>query len=244
MITLSSKMAELIHANVNALSVLQRLKIPLGVGDKTISEVCEENNVHPELFIYVIRLSLYDVLPGDVSDKKILLPHLISYLRLTHEYYLNNRLPLIEKYIKTILNNEPHRTTDILLLQKFFNKYKKEFVLHLDNEEMKVFPYVMDLLEISLQEQCNKALYAQMTKYSISAFLKEHDNLDEKLNDLQNIIIKYLTPFESDYEVHQILILLSQLEKDVFQHAQLEDLLMVPVVMELEKDVQILCTGR
>lgn len=241
MITLSSKMAELIHADVNALSVLQRLNISLGVGDKTISGVCEENNVHPELFLYVIRLLLYEELPGDVSDKKTLLPHLISYLKLTHQYYLNNRLPLIEKYIETILSNEPHRASDILLLQKFFNTYKKEFVIHLENEEMKVFPYVMTLYDMFDKNQCGSELYAQISKYSISEFLKEHDNLDEKLNDLKNIIIKYLTPFDSDYEIHQILILLSQLEKDVHQHAQLEDLLMVPVVVELEKEVRKLC---
>jgi hypothetical protein len=39
----------------------------------------------------------------------------------------------------------------------------------------------------------------------ISIYAQEHDNVDEKLNDLNNILIKYLPPLQNENTVYNIL---------------------------------------
>jgi regulator of cell morphogenesis and NO signaling len=239
MITQHTKMADLIHADVFTLSVLHRLHIPLGFGDETIQDVCGKNNINSEVFVYMVNLFMYDIVPDTSIENRTIIPDLLSYLQLTHRYYLTHHLPLIEGHIQKVLDNEPQRKQDIFLLSSFFEKYKTEFFLHLENEDDNVFPYVEKLFSAFVSGHADENFINQVATSPIARFEKDHDDLEEKLNDLKNIIIKYLQPFKSVHNVHQILILLFQLEKDVNQHARLEDLLLVPLVEKTEKELLI-----
>jgi regulator of cell morphogenesis and NO signaling len=237
MITLSTKMSDLLLSDVYTLSIFKRLNIPLGFGDKTVEEVCIDQEINPKLFLYIARLFFYGELPDNIVENKALLPDLVDYLRLTHQYYLTNQIPLLEKYIKALGEKESDRESDLNLLKMFFQKYNSEFVNHIENEEKNVFPYVLEIYESKKSGICNNELLSKIEKRPIAKFEKEHDNLDEKLNDLKNIIIKYLPPFKNSYEIYQILIILFHLEKDIFEHAQLEDIMMTPAVAEIEKEL-------
>lgn len=240
MITFSTKMADLVFTDVFALSILERLNISLGFGDKTVGEICDEKKIDPDLFLNIARLFFYGEAPTNPSNNRALLPSLIEYLKITHQYYINNQIPQIESYIKELEKNELERKHDISLLRKFFNIYKTEFLEHINNEENNVFPYVIQLYNAIINKNLNQDIIDSIEKNSISTFEKEHDSLDEKLNDLRSIIIKYLQPFKSKTLIYQILIVLYQLEKDVFEHGQLEDLMLIPVVAEIENEIKAL----
>jgi regulator of cell morphogenesis and NO signaling len=50
-ITPEMKMADLVLMDIQLLTVIQRLEIPLGFREKTVSEVCEDNNVDINFFL-------------------------------------------------------------------------------------------------------------------------------------------------------------------------------------------------
>ena len=131
MITKETKMSDLIHAEVHVLSVLHRLNIPLGFGDESVLEVCNNNNIHPDMFVNMVNLFMFDVVPQ--GNSVAIIPHLVQYLRLTHKYYLTHYLPLIEEHVQQLLIHEPQRSQDVQLISLFFEKYKTEFFLHLEN---------------------------------------------------------------------------------------------------------------
>ena len=237
MISISTKMSDVIFEDVFALSILDRLDIKIGFGDKTVEQVCNENNVNSRLFIHIVRLFLYGTIPSDINANKELIPSLITYFKITHEYYLKKIIPLTESLISELENKEKERNKDIKLLKKFFEQYKHELITHIDNEEKNVFPYVLKIYNAYKTQNVDEKLLDEVKHHSISAFEKEHDNLDEKLNDLKSIIIKYFQPFKNSYIINQILVTVFQLEKDVFEHAQLEDLMMIPVVRGIEKEI-------
>lgn len=238
MIHLNTKVADLIHADVFSLSILERLNIPLGFGDININELCDKHNLNKDLFIDILQLFLYGHLPERSIRTEENIPELVNYLKITHKYYLEIKIPQIENLINKIELLEIDRQQEINILKKFFENYKIEFYNHLENEEKIVFPYIIELFNLQNENELTTNTIEKISKYSISDFEKEHDNLEEKLNDLKNIIIKYLKPFKSREHIHQILILLFELEKDVYEHAQLEDLILVPIVQIIEQKIK------
>lgn len=87
-----------------------------------------------------------------------------------------------------------------------------------------------------MEEQLNSKSpdYKTSDSYSILAYEEEHDNMEEKLVDLKNIMIKYLPePFNHE-TVNRIIAELFWLEKDLHDHARIEDKVLVPKVKELE----------
>ncbi|MCF8406203.1 MAG: hypothetical protein K9H58_19835, partial [Bacteroidales bacterium] len=78
-------------------------------------------------------------------------------------------------------------------------------------------------------------LLEKINNYSINVFAGEHDNVEEKLYDLKNIIIKYLPPSKDKALRNRILMELFRLEKDLNAHAELEDKVLIPKVAKMEE---------
>src|SRR5690554_8055441 len=49
------KMADLVHLNFEVLAVVQRLQIPFGFKDKTISDVCREHSINVDFFLQLVQ---------------------------------------------------------------------------------------------------------------------------------------------------------------------------------------------
>ena len=74
-----------------------------------------------------------------------------------------------------------------------------------------------------------------MENYSIDIFKNEHDNIEEKLFDLKNIIIKYLHQPKDEKLCNKLLYELFNLEQDLNDHSRIEDKVLVPKIREMEK---------
>ena len=77
-----------------------------------------------------------------------------------------------------------------------------------------------------------------MKSYSIMDYEDEHDNVEEKLFDLKNLIIKYLPAPKNELTSYKILLELFELEKDLREHARIEDMILVPKVEAMEFTIQ------
>jgi len=78
----------------------------------------------------------------------------------------------------------------------------------------------------------------QVTTYSITDYEEEHENVEEKLFDLKIIILKYLPPTTDQNLCFTILQELFILEKDLNEHARIEDTILVPKVEEMESEIK------
>jgi regulator of cell morphogenesis and NO signaling len=121
------------------------------------------------------------------------------------------------------------------LVINFFREYKNELTQHIEREEEKVHPYVFEIENAWNKSFLTRDLYEKIKKYSINDFAGEHDNVEEKLFDLKNIIIKYLPPIKDRALCNRILMELFRLEKDLNAHANLEDKVLIPKVAMMEK---------
>ena len=223
----TSKMSNLISDNFKMLLVMSRFNIPLGFGESSIQQVCKANQIHLNTFLAVINfvkaIDEKDT-PADLNYKEIDLKQLIRYLKNSHLYFLDYLIPSIQKQLAQALENSPTDTKYII--NRFFNEYEKELRIHIDYEEKKVFSYINDLVEGKTP-----------INYTIKSFLKKHKNVDQKITELKNILIKYYKG-EHNYLMNSVLINLVISEKDIYSHGQIEDSLFVPTVSYLESVLQ------
>jgi regulator of cell morphogenesis and NO signaling len=230
------KMAEVIHLNYQLLPIISRFGIDLGFGDKTIEQVCRESALNVDFFLEIVN-SYHN---KDYFPQKHLqgfsLKLITEYLQKSHEYYLHNKIPQIEELLHRFSESDQGSHLKVFqLIDQFFNEYRKELIDHIRHEEEKVYPYVL-MIETAFQAKSSTpALVNRIRDYSIDHFEHEHNNVEDKLFDLKNILIKYL-PFPFDTQLcHAILIELFRLESDLNDHTRIEDKVLVPRVKYMEK---------
>lgn len=218
----SDSMSELICANYQMLLVLSRFGIALGFGDKSIKEVCSEHTVDIKTFLAVVNLLVSEekeVRPIDLHELSV--PSIIMYLRNSHTYFLEFRLPLIRcKLIEAIDCSEGNAVA--LVIVRYYDEYVSEVRKHMMYEENTVFSYVEGMLNGTFSD-----------KYNIDIFSKHHDKVEAKLSELKNIIIKYYPAKTSD-ELTSVLFEIFSCAEDLASHNDIEDYLFVPSIREIE----------
>lgn len=234
----NSKLASVILKDYSLLPVINRLGIQLGFGDKTIRNICEENGIDLNFFVETINVFHYEAY---FPEKRLLdfpVKIVIDYLVKTHQYYVNYLMPENDRLIELFLSANPEESTENELVRKFYAKFKEEFVIHINFEESVMFPYILELNRVIENPDSSMQFRQKYPDYSISGFEKEHSYMDDKMDDLKNIIIKYLPPNYDQNRGNAFLSNLFLFEKDLKNHSRIEDHILIPKVKQLEMVLQ------
>ena len=219
------KMADLVASDMSLLSILQRLNIALGFGEATVAEVCALHNISAELFLMICNIySFRDYEPQieTLTDNDI--RNITIYLQASHKFYRNICFPTLHNHIHSMVKELDDVSRR--LIDKFYDDYDSEVNNHFQYEEEIVFPYIERLL--------NNGPSAD-NGYRISLFGHNHGNVNEKLNDLSNIIIKYLNGNYASQLRFEILGEIHYISNDLMKHSSIENKLLVPLVEKIER---------
>lgn len=218
----TTKMADLVLGNSKLLLMFPRFGMDLGFGDHSIAEVCAMNKVSAPFFLMICNVYCnddYTPSPEDIAS--VDLKALINYLLESHKYYLNERLPHIEEHLNHIIKACIPKYGN--MLHRFFEEYKNEVVDHFVYEEKNVFPYLQQLVNQNVK-----------TDYKIRVFHENHTNIEDKLSDLMNILVKYLPADVFPKERIEIALDINELSADLMSHALIEERILIPFVESLE----------
>lgn len=233
-----TKLADIIHCNYLLLPVLNRFNIQLGFGDKSVQQVCNEQNLNVDFFLEIIN-SFHDheYFP-QAQLQSFPLKLIIDYIQKSHRYYLDYKIPQIETLIYNLKEEADTNLKSYMeVIEDFFLKYKEELITHIRDEEDSVYPYVLAIENAFSSLSDDKTDKDLVHSNSIDVFEEEHSNMEDKLTDLKNIIIKYLPPSENYGLSNALLIELFRLERDLIDHARIEDKVLIPKVQLLEKEI-------
>ena len=214
-------MCDLVCDRYAVLQVMSRFGIALGFGDKTIAEVCEENRVDAATFLAVVNMLMGLGVGADVSSE-VSVRTLTDYLHNAHGYFLDFRLPAIRRKLIEAIDCSSSDVAFAIL--RFFDEYVAEVQRHMAYEEQTVFPYVESLLSGE-----------KNTSYSMEIFRRQHDQVETKLRELKNIIIKYY-PSGSTNELNGVLFDIFTCEQELASHNAVEDDIFVPAVERLASE--------
>ena len=215
------KMISLIRDNYDLLQMLGSFGISLGFGDKTVKEICENNNVDTYTFLAVVNFTINGY--GDFgADDKLSVPTLLRYLEACHAYFLDFQLPYIRRELQESLDE---RESLAKLILRFYDEYAHEIRRHMNYEQKTLFPYVESLIEGH-----------PINNYNVDTFSKHHSATDNKLRELKLLIIKYL-PLDGLHNNQLTATLHDIYENEAWlrQHAMVEDDIFVPAIRRLEQ---------
>lgn len=201
-------MAEMIASNYDLILMLPRFGITLGFGDKTVREVCREAGVDENLFLTVCNIySFDDFQPDDEEIAGLEKRQIVEHLQSSHRYYLEERLPHLQHHLDRVAEGAGNNSGEVL--RRYFADYRHEVEEHVRKEEKHL-------------------LRVESGEWRAESGLKSHDNIKDRLNDLTQIIYKYVPGKRLTEEMMELVFDILQLSRDIEKHAQIEELLLAP----------------
>ena len=228
------KMADVVQGNYLLMPVISRFGIPLGFGEKTVQAVCRKYRINVDFFLAITNAFTYENYFPEKKLQTFNVLMILDYLQKTHSYYIKTQVPFIEKLLDNLLRRRPSDAKNLRLIKKFFLDYKRELFNHLDQEETTTFPYAKKVYRLFHTRVPSPRDKRVLSNYSMHVYEEEHNDVDEKLYDLKNILIKYVRGDSMQAVYHEVIFELFRLEKDIQDHTRIENNILLPLVEEME----------
>lgn len=205
------KIADLIFVDPAIITVLNRFDIFLGVGDKSIAEVCSANKLDTTFFTAILNTYLNEDYFPEKIFKSADISTIITYLKKTNTYYREFQLPNIERHFSSLMMHSA-QSGNLHLLKKFFTEMSHELLTKIEYDEQKVFP---SMLKSEMPTDNN---------------ITDGRLVEDKLNDLLSFFVIHL---KGDYDVNlcrAVVTALFTLSKDIRQNNRIRERILHPMV--------------
>lgn len=202
--TKSHKMCQLMAQEHDAIMIISRFGLPMGVGEQTIEEVCAAHGVHSPTFLAVVNHKLQQ---ADVDIEKVDVETLRTYLKNAHAYFVDFQLPRLRRaLIEAVYPSETASRIPILILQSF-DQFVQEIRTHVENEDRGKW-----------------ASHKQGDEPPVTS----------KLSELKDLIIKYYpsdtTDVKQTYALIAVMNDLYDTEQDFITHCAIEEEILMPAL--------------
>ena len=220
-------MSDVISDDYRMLQILSRFGITLGFGDKSVSDTCKAAGVDVSTFLTVVNY-VKDPSRAHINDmvEQVDLPALIRYLKNSHSFFVDFRLPNIRRRLIEALDCSASNQIAFLIL-KFYDEYAAEVAHHMEYENTHVHPFVESLLRGELPSETFAAVTDQHNN--------NHLSIEKSISELKSIIIKYF-PGDSlrNNQLSATLYDIYNNEEWLALHAEVEDKIFIPAIKYLE----------
>jgi len=132
----SDKICDLMAHEEDAIQIISRFGLEMGVGEQTIEQACEAHGVHTPTFLSVVNYKVFHqrALPADID-----IPTLQRYLHNAHTYFLDFRLPRLRRaLVEAIIPADPATRIPGLIL-RCYDEFVEEIRTHIEHENEGLF---------------------------------------------------------------------------------------------------------
>lgn len=235
-LTEQSIIGELVAKDYRYATVFQRNKIDFCCqGNRTIEEACDKKKVSIEALLTELKAAK-ETTDASVTDfNSWPLDLLATYIEKKHHRYVETRIteikPMLAKIVKVHGSNHP----ELLEVEELFLGSAGELTAHMKKEEFILFPFVKKL--VAVQEGTTEMTPGHFGTVAnpIEMMMEEHAAEGERFRKIAELTNDYTPPAGACTTYMVTFSLLKEFEQDLHLHIHLENNILFPKAIELEK---------
>ncbi|MHB8260001.1 MAG: iron-sulfur cluster repair di-iron protein [Bacteroidia bacterium] len=206
-------------------------------GKKTVKQACAEKG----LDVTVIEQELQQA--DKVATMRPLpynewnLDFLADYIVNTHHSYVKKTLPDLRAYTAKVAKVHGEHHPELLPIHQLVEEVNDEFTAHMVKEEQMLFPYIKELAASK-----NRTLPLESSPFgSVSGPIKmmeeEHEMVGKNMEEIRTLSNNYSLPEDACASYSLLYRMLAEFEDDLFTHIHLENNILFPKAIALEKEL-------
>lgn len=206
-------------------------------GNRSIAAVCEANGLDQEVLLEKLQRVQQESKTGAPDYQSWPLDLLADYVEKTHHRYAEKQIPILKGYLAKIGEVHGDRHPELFEIAKHFDASAGELSMHMKKEELMLFP----LMRKMIKEQQKGAKIDPATFGSVVApiqkMMSEHDAEGERFREIAKLTQDYTPPADACNTYKVTFGLLKEYEDDLHLHIHLENNILFPNSIALEKEL-------
>lgn len=228
---------ELVAKNYRTASIFKAHKIDFCCnGDRTIAQACEKKELNVKKILEELNNLPNSNIDNTTDFQSWDLDLLADYIQKKHHRYVVAKIPEISQYLKKVATVHGQHHPELLEIRDLFLASAEELTAHMQKEEAIVFPFTKQIAMV--QGNPIEKPFFDTLENPIDCMKHEHDNEGERFRKIAALSNDYTPPKEACNTYKVVFAMLKEFEEDLHMHIHLENNILFPKAIALEKEIE------
>jgi len=162
---------------------------------------------------------------------------LADYIEKKHHRYIEQRSPEIKAYLDKLCKVHGNNHPELFKINELFSEGAGELAQHMKKEELMLFPKIKGLVKLVEKNDSEANKKPGSVSTIVQAMIAEHENEGVRFKQIAQLTDNYSVPADGCSTYNVTFSLLKEFEEDLYMHIHLENNILFPGTIELEKKV-------
>jgi len=230
------RLADIVQADGRAAAVLESHGLDFCCGGKrTLEEACRERGVPMggvEAQLAALGVPADDDrLPPELAEADRLTRHIVD----THHRYVRESIPVVTRWLDRLVERHGGRHPELAEARTLFLTLADDMTSHMAKEETLLFPAIDELArEVRVGGHLPAGPFATIL-HPVRVMEDDHQQAAELLARLREVTHGYQTPADGCATYRSCYAELERFEQDLHRHVHLENHILFPKALEMER---------
>jgi regulator of cell morphogenesis and NO signaling len=217
--------------------VFEEYKIDFCCGGRVpFEEACQKAGVDPA----VVQAKLATILKGTKGDarpegEKRTPTELIRFIESTHHVFTRDEIMRLLPLMQKVAGKHGESHPELFEIQRLFNELADDLLPHMRKEEMVLFPYIEQLEAANVRDAAVPIPHFGTVQNPVRMMMFEHETAGALLREMRALSNGYKAPEGACPSYNALYAGIEDLEKDLHRHIHLENNVLFPEAIEMEK---------
>ena len=234
-ITENNTVAEVVTYNIKTADVFKKHGIDFCCGGGiSIKKACEKNNVtFSEIEKELANINNPSSNTYNYDSWK--LDFLVDHIENIHHTYVEENTSLVLQYAAKVAKVHGHHYVEVVKVYELFSEVAQELASHMKKEELILFPFIKQLVKAKKEGiKANQPHFGTVNN-PIAMMEDEHENAGDIFKEINKLTNNYTPPEGACNTFRALYAKLDEFEQDLHQHIHLENNILFPKAILLEK---------
>ncbi len=207
-------------------------------GGRTIEAACTAKKIDPAV-IYKAIEELPKGNGGDIDFSSWPLDLLADYVERIHHRYVEEKTPVIQAFLDKLCKVHGGRHPELFEIKELFDASAQDLGAHLKKEELILFPFIKNMVKAKQTGEPLKQPQFGSVENPVSMMKHEHNVEGERFRKIAEITDDYTPPADACNTYRVAFAMLQEFEDDLHRHIHIENNILFPKSIELEKEFSV-----
>ncbi|PKP46936.1 MAG: iron-sulfur cluster repair di-iron protein [Bacteroidetes bacterium HGW-Bacteroidetes-12] len=229
--------AEIVTENIKTADVFKKNGIDFCCGGHvSVQEICAKKGVdYATLKEEILKIGGTPKNAHDFSTWE--LDFLADYIINTHHKYVVEANTIITQYAEKVAKVHGHHYTEVVEINELFKEIAAELNSHMRKEEMILFPHIKEMALAKKEGKNIPTPAFGSIQNPITMMEDEHTGAGDILRKIAELSNNYTPPTGACNTFRALYNKLEEYQNDLFQHIHLENNILFPKAILLEKEL-------
>lgn len=206
-------------------------------GHRTLEEVSTKKNLNLQDLEKELSVALNEAASGEIDFQSWPLDLLADYVEKTHHRYVEEKIPVLKQFLDKLCKVHGGKHPELFEVNELFIGCAGELTKHMKKEELILFPFIKKMVEAQRTGTTLSAPQFGTVENPVEMMMHEHDIEGERLRKISALTNGYTPPADGCNTYKVTFAMLKDFEEDLHKHIHLENNILFPGALELEKKV-------